>query len=133
MLCCPERCASAPLNVIADSRNAVQDAKTRNEKEQGAIEAGEKLARELGLNTNLNASEANEVASDSVKASSPEALAGKSVLGLHGKSISISESSLTPSPLRDVSTASINGSPSKEIGSHAVLDLAADASSTAAT
>ena len=112
----------------------VQEAKTRNEKEQGAIEAGEKLARELGLNTNLNALEADEVALDpSIASPSSEALVGKAVGGMHSGSISITETSLTSSPSRGVSAASMGLSPSKDISSHAMLDLAADASSAAAT
>ena len=111
----------------------VQEAKTRNEKEQGAIEAGEKLARELGLNTSLNALEADKVASDSSRASPSEALVGKTVGSMRSGSISISETSLTSSPLRGVSAASMGQSPSKNISSHAMLDLAADASSAAAT
>ena len=111
----------------------VQEAKTRNEKEQGAIEAGEKLARELGLNTNLNALEADLVASDPSIAPPSQALAGKTAGGMHSGSISISETSLTSSPSRGVSTASMGPSPSKDISSHAMLDLAADASSAAAT
>ena len=48
-------------------------------------------------------------------------------------SISISETSLTSSPSRGVSTASMGPSLFKDISSHAMLDLAADASSAAAT
>ena len=110
----------------------VQEAKTRNEKEQGAIEAGEKLARELGLNTNLNALEADEVPSDPRIASPSDALVAKTVGGMHSGSISSSETPHTSSPSRGLSAASMGQSPSKDISSHAMLDLAADASSAAA-
>ena len=111
----------------------VQEAKTRNEKEQGAIEAGEKLARELGLNVNLGAPEADELALDPRIAASSEALVEKTVVSTQSESMSFSESSPSVSPSMDVRTESIDRLPSKDVSSHAVLDLAADASSAAAT
>ena len=107
---------------------AMQEATTRNKKEQGAIEAGNKLARELGLSLNLSALEADEVVVDPKVAPSPQVSPRKDVVGTHSRhSSSISIPSAVSSPSRDPSAASVAHSPSKDISSHAVLDLNVDA------
>ena len=106
----------------------MQEAMTRNKKEQGAIEAGNKLARELGLNLNLSALEADEVVVDPKVAPLPQESPRKDVVGTHSRhSSSISIPSPISSPSRNASAASVARSPSKDISSHAVLDLNVDA------
>jgi len=109
----------------------LQEAKTRNKKEQGAIEAGEKLARELGLNMNLTAVEADEIIIDPRSAPSPDASPRKEVVGTHSRHSTVSKSipSPSPSPSENTSVTEASQSPFKDISSHAVLDLTADAGS----
>ncbi len=115
----------------------LQEAKTRNQKEQGAIEAGEKLARELGLNMNLTAVEADEIVRDPRAAPSPLASPRKDIVGTHGagvrSSISMSVPSPSPSPSRDTRAISVSPSPSptKDFGSPGRLELNVDAGSHA--
>lgn len=118
--------------------HALQEAKTRNKKEQGAIEAGEKLARELGLNMSLTAVEADEIVRDPRAAPSPLASPRKDVVGTHSagvrSSISMSVPSPSPSPSRDTRASSVSPSPSptKDFGQPARLDLNVDAGGHAA-
>ena len=113
-----------------------QVAKTRNQKEQGAIEAGEKLARELGLSVNLTAVEADEIVRDPRAAPSPLASPRKDVVGTHSagvrSSMSMSVPSPSPSPSRDTRASSLSPSLSKDFGSPARLELNVDAGSHAA-